>query len=189
MSRVEMHAPFKHYRGTIGDLVYRKVKGKTIVALKRDADLPIKQGEAAHRQDFTKAAEWATLAMNNDEMRQTYEEVGEKRDIPARAAAVSDYLVRPSIEPLDLSSYAGQIGNQIYFVATDNVGVTGARVTITDAAGTRYESGIPVEIDPKAGLWMYTAMSAVPAGTDALIQVQVNDRPGNIAEVTEEKAL
>ena len=57
------------------------------------------------------------------------------------------------------------------------------------AAGTRYESGIPVEIDPKAGLWMYTTLIAVPAETDALIQVQVNDRPGNIAEVTEESAL
>jgi hypothetical protein len=67
--------------------------------------------------------------------------------------------------------------------------VTGARVTISDTTGTQYESGIPVEIDPKAGLWMSTTLSAVPAGTEALIKVQANDRPGNIAEVTEEKAL
>ena len=50
MSKVEMHAPFKHYRGRIGDLVYRKRKGKTIVALAPDADRELKPGEVAHRQ-------------------------------------------------------------------------------------------------------------------------------------------
>ena len=189
MSRVEMHPPFKHYRGTIGDLVYRKVKGKTIVAVKPDADRPVSQAEVAHRKNFSEAAAWATDAMENQEMRQTYEELGYERDIPARAVAVSDFLVRPSIEPLDLSSYVGQTGNHIYFAATDNVGVTGARVTISDTEGNPFESGIANEIDQKAGLWMYRTLSAVPAGTDVQILVQVNDRPGNITELTEEKSL
>ena len=98
MSSVEMHAPFTHFRGTIGKLVYRKVKGKTVVALKPDADRPLSQAETAHRKSFTEAAEWATAALKNDEFRQTYEELGRERDIPTRAAAVSDYLVSPSIE-------------------------------------------------------------------------------------------
>ena len=37
-------------------------------------------------------------------------------------------------------------------------------------------------------LWAFGRGSSI-VGTDALIKVQVNDRPGNIAEVTEEKAL
>jgi hypothetical protein len=189
MSEVEMHAPFTHYRGTIGKLVYRKRKGKTIVALKPDADRPLTEGEVAHRQDFSRAAAWATTALKNDEMRQVYEQLGKKRDIPARAVAVSDHLVSPEIQPLDLSSYDGQAGNPIYFVATDNVGITGAQVTITNGNGTQFESGIPVEIAPEAGLWMYTAMTTLPEGTDAVIKVSVHDRPGNIAEVSEEKAL
>jgi hypothetical protein len=32
-------------------------------------------------------------------------------------------------------------------------------------------------------------MTMLPADTDAVIKVSVHDRPGNIAEVTEEKAL
>ena len=63
------------------------------------------------------------------------------------------------------------------------------RISSSSSAGNKYASGIAVEIDPHAGLWMYTTLSDVPAGTDALILVQVNDRPGNIAEVTEEKSL
>lgn len=189
MSSVEMHAPFKHYRGKIGDLVYRKRKGKTIVALCRDADKPLKKGEAAHRLTFAEAAEWATQALKNDEMRRLYEELPEERDIPTRAVAVSDFLVRPSVETPDLSGYNGQIGDRIYFQATDNVGVSGARVTISDQVGDPYESGIPVEIDADAGLWMYTALGNVPAETTVVVKVQVNDRPGHIAEVTEEKEL
>jgi hypothetical protein len=139
------------------------------VALKPDDDRPVSQAEAAHRKTFTDAAEWATAALKNDEMRQTYEELGRERDIPTRAAAVSDYLVRPSIESPDLSGYAGQKGNQLLFVATDNVGVIGTWVTITDALGNPFESGVAAEIDPDAGLWMYTAQNTVPAETDVRI--------------------
>lgn len=71
MSSVEMHPPFKHYRGKIGNLVYRKRKGKTIVALCPDADRALKKGEVALRQNFTDASEWATLALKNDEMRRS----------------------------------------------------------------------------------------------------------------------
>jgi hypothetical protein len=184
-----MHAPFTHFRGTIGKLVYRKVKGKTVVALKPDADRPLSQAETAHRKTFTDAAEWATAALKNDEFRQTYEELARERDIPTRAAAVSDYLVPPTIEAPDLSGYAGQKGNQILFAATDNAGIIGTWVTITDSLGNPFESGIATQIDPDAGLWMYTAQGTVPAGTDVRITVKVNDRPGNIAEVTEEIAL
>ena len=63
------------------------------------------------------------------------------------------------------------------------------RISSSSSAGNQYDRGIAVEIYPRASLWMYTTLSAVPAGTDALILVQVNDRPGNIAEVTEEKSL
>ena len=52
MSKVEMHAPFTTFSGTIGKLVYRKYRGRTIVAMKPDADRPLSQAEVAHRQDF-----------------------------------------------------------------------------------------------------------------------------------------
>jgi hypothetical protein len=189
MSKIELHAPFTTFSGTVGKLVYRKVRGRTIVALKPDDNRPLSEAEINHRQHFTKAATWATAAMKNDEMRQLYTAIGEQRQIPARAAAVSDYLKRPTIELLDLSDYAGQIGNQIYFMATDNVGLIQALVKIVDAAGNLYESGSAVEIDAASGHWMYTAQRAIPAGRNILVHVMVADRPGNTAEATEEKAF
>ena len=189
MSKVEMHAPFTHYSGTIGKLVYRKYRGRTIVSVKPDPDRPLSQAQTAQRQDFTQAATWAKAAMQDEELRLFYEALGKKRDIPARAAAVSDFLKRPTLGALDLSEYAGQAGEPIYFMASDNVGVVDATVTITDGNGSVFESGAAVEVDANTGYWMYTAQSAIPEVSLAAISVRVSDRPGNTVEVNEEKAF
>lgn len=69
MSKIEMHAPFTTYSGTVGKLVYRKVRGRTIVAMKPDPDRPLSEKETAHRQVFTQAATWAKAAMQDEELR------------------------------------------------------------------------------------------------------------------------
>jgi hypothetical protein len=199
MSTVGMHAPFTHYSGTIGKLVYRKYRGRTIVSVKPDADRPLSQAEVAHRQDFAQAAAWAKAALQDDELRPFYEALGKQRDIPAprparrsrggRAAAVSDFLKRPTLEALDLAEYTGQAGDPIYFMASDNAGLVDTMVEIGDGNGTVFESGAAVEVDEGTCYWMYTAQSALPAGTPIAVNVKVVDRPGNIVEVSEEKAL
>ena len=73
MPFAELEFPFNHIRGAIGKVVYRKRNGKTIVALRPDSDRPLSEAEVAHRQDFTRAAAWATTALKNVEMRQTYQ--------------------------------------------------------------------------------------------------------------------
>ena len=189
MSTVEMHAPFTTFSGTIGKLVYRKVRGRTIVSVKPDANRQLSQAEVTVRQDFTQAAAWAKTAMQDEDLRSFYKALGKQRDIPARAAAMSDFLKPPSLEALDLSEYAGQAGDRIYFMATDNGGVENTLVKISDGDTFEYESGQAVEVDPGTGYWMYTAISSIPAGTAVVINVKVSDRPGNTVEATEEKTF
>jgi len=189
MSTVELHAPFTTFSGTIGKLVYRKVRGKTVVAVKPDPDRPLSQAEAAHRQDFAQAAAWAKAALQDEVLCLFYEALGKQREIPARAAAVSDYLKRPTLDGLDLSEYAGQAGDHIYFMASDNVGLVDAKVAIGDGNGTVFESGAAVEVDAETGYWMYDAQNAIPAGTTVLVKASVSDRPGNTVEAAEEKIL
>lgn len=157
--------------------------------MKPDADRPLSQAEVAHWQDFALAATWAKAALQDEELRPFYEALGKTRDIPARAAAISNFLKRPTLEALDLSEYAGQAGERIYFVASDNAGLVSALVAIGDGNGTVFESGTAVEVDADTGYWMYTAQSAIPAGTTVLIKASVSDRPGNSVEVSEEKVL
>jgi hypothetical protein len=184
-----MHAPFTTFSGTIGKLVYRKYRGKTIVAMKPDADRPLSQAEAAHRQDFAQAAAWAKAALQDEQLRLFYEALGKQKEIPPRAAAISDFLKRPTLEALDLSGYAGQAGDQIYFMASDNAGLVNAMVTIEYMNGNVFENGWAVEVDAGTGYWMYTVQSALPASTTVLVKASVSDRPGNIVELSEEKAL
>ena len=189
MSTVELHAPFTTFSGTIGKLVYRKVRGRTIVAVKPDANRPLSQAEVAHRQDFAQAATWAKAALQDEELRPFYEALGKQREISARAAAISDYLKRPTLEALDLAEYAGQAGDHIYFMASDNAGLVNAMVTIGDGNGTVFESGPAVEVEPDTGYWMYTAKNDLQVGSTIMINVKGSDRPGHSVEVTEEKAL
>jgi len=128
--------------------------------------------------------------MKDQELGPFYEALGKQRDIPPYAAALADFLKRPSVEALDLSEYAGQAGGRIYFMASDNVGVTSALVAITNADGNLFERGVAVEVDAGTGYWMFTAQSSIPTGVTAVvINVRVSDRPGNVVELSEEKAL
>jgi hypothetical protein len=189
MSKTELQAPFTSFSGTIGKLVFRKVKGKTIVAVKPDPDRPLSEAEAAQRQDFAQAAAWAKAALQDVELRPFYQALGKQRNIPPRAAAMSDFLVRPTLEGLDLSEYDGQPGNKIYFKASDPAGLVSATVTITDPDGNPIESGAAVEVDDGTGYWMYDAQSALLEGATVLVKASVSDRPGNIVEASEEKIL
>jgi hypothetical protein len=54
MPKIEMHAPFTIFSGTVGQLVYQKVRGRTIVAMKPDPDRPLSEkkpptGRSLHR--------------------------------------------------------------------------------------------------------------------------------------------
>ena len=191
MSKVEMHAPFTTFSGTIGKLVYRKVRGRTIVAVKPDPDRPLSQAEVAHRQDFAQAATWAKAALQDEELRPFYEALGKQRDIPARAAAVSDFL-KPT-----LARGAGPVG--VCRPGRGPASISWQAITAAwstrqsrsrDGNGTVFESGAAVEVETGTGYWMYTAHSTLPASvTVAVINVKVSDRPGNTVEATDEKAL
>ena len=199
MSEADMHAPFNGYSGRIGKLVYKQYKGRTIVSHVANPKRTLSAAEIALRAHFTEASQWAKLAFKNEELRAFYEDLAPKMvfikkgvrkvGTTPHSAAVCDYLVAPSIKSLDVSEYNGQTGDNVSFLATDNVGVYYAQIKIDDADGNRLETGDPVMVDADKGSWVYTTTRTIPAGTNAKITVIVYDRPGNSAEVIEEKAL
>jgi len=190
MSKTDIHAPFNTFSGTIGKLVYREVDGKTIVALRpKRRKGPPSEAALAHQQRFKRASRWAKAVLLDDEKAPFYRALGKKMKITAYAAAMSDFLKSPTIEELDLSFYAGQAGQRIKFTAEDNGSVVNAMVTISDGDTHVFESGQATEVDPGTGYWTYGAITTIPAGTHVTVTVKVSDRPGNVVELTEEKAL
>jgi len=185
MSDVELNETVNGYRGSIGRLVFRKYKGRTIVARKVPSSKPPTEGQLAQREEFKEADAFAKSVQANPALLTFYEPIAKQRDISLRAVAMGDYLKKPTIKPLNLSNYKGQIGDVIKIRAIDDIGLADLDVKIVAQDGTPIESGKAVEEAARSGKWIYTATKPVALGSDVFIEVKGVDHAGNEAKITE----
>jgi hypothetical protein len=179
MSDVDLHAPFMGYRGTIGKLVYKKYKGRTIASLKPGPRTTQSEAALAQQETFGKGIAYAKKALAKPAIRAYYETCSKEKDIPIFALMVGDYLNAPSMDELDLSEYKGQVGDPIAITTHDDVGVISVEVTLTTMDGTVIEKGQAVEAKVRSGNWVYIATAPVVQGTDIFIEAEGFDRAGN----------
>lgn len=185
MSDVELNETINGYRGSIGKLVFRKYKGRTIVARKVKSSKPPTEAQLAYRAEFREASTFAKTVKANPALLAFYEPIAKQREIPLRAVVMGDYLKKPDIKPLDLDNYKGQIGDVIEIRATDDLGLAELNVKIVAQDGTPIESGPAIEEGERSGKWIYTATASVALGTDIFIEVKGCDHAGNKAQLTE----
>jgi len=98
------------------------------------------------------------------------------------------------LEFLNLTAYAGQVGDEIVIRVEDDFDVASVTVAVADVDGNALESGKAAETPAESGRWVYAAQAAVPTGatgTGALMRVAVTavDRPGGTGEAAVEKVL
>lgn len=189
MTEVNLNPTVDGYRGSIGRLVFRKYKGRTIVAKK-----PVRTGqrspaELAQQERFKEAVSYAKSVLADPDARAFYEPVAQQREISVYAAAMRDFLKKPTIKPFNLTKYKGRVGDVIEIRATDDIGLADLDVTIDAQDGTLIESGKAVETAPGSGRWLYTATTPIARGTDVFIDVIGVDHAGNIAKLTENPAV
>jgi hypothetical protein len=185
MSDVELNETINGYRGSIGKLVFKKYKGRTIVGRKVKSSKPPTEGQLAHREQFKEASSFARTVKANPALLAFYGPIAKERDVTVRVVAMGDYLKKPTIKPLNLSTYKGQIGDVIEIRATDDLGLAELSVKIVDQDGTPIESGQALEEGERSGKWMYTATKAVALGSDVFIEVEGCDHAGNEVKITE----
>ena len=185
MSDVDMNETINGYRGSIGKLVFKKYKGRTIVARKGKISKPPTERQLAQRAEFAEAAAFVKTVKANPALLAFYKPIAEQRNLEVRAVAMGDYLKKPTIKPLDLSKYQGRIGDPIKIRATDDIGLAELQVKIVAQDGTPIESGQAVEEGERSGTWIYTATKAVAMGSDVFIEVKGVDHAGNEAQITE----
>lgn len=189
MTEVNLNETVNGYSGSIGRLVFRKYRGRTIVGRKPVSTKPPTEGQLAQREEFKEAVAFAKFAMVDPALREFYEPIALQRDITVYALAVGDYLKKPSIKPLDLSNYKGNIGDPIKIRAMDDIGLADVDVNIVAQDGTPIERGKAVETGLGSGKWTYTATKQVALGTDIFIEVVGVDHAGNKAKITENPAV
>ncbi len=197
MAKVRLNPVLEQIRGQVGDLVFKRYGDEVVISRKPDAsEVEPTAAQLAHRQRFRQATLYGKMVMADPEAKALYEQVAKAKGQPLFSLTVADFYHAPSVDEVDLSGYAGRVGDPVVVLASDDFQVVSVAVSVSDAAGNPIESGAASEDPPRSGRWLYNASAAVPAGTIVRIAVPqghyvvtAEDRPGGVAEASQEKAL
>jgi hypothetical protein len=173
--------------GKIGDLlVFRQVDGKTIVSKVPEHPKTVSDRQKEARSRFQQATVYAKMAIEAPETKELYGAKAKKqRGKSAYQVAVADFFNAPDIHTVDLSGYAGAVGDAIQIGVSDDMMVKSVHVQIHSGDGSLVEEGYAIY---SAGpLWIYTATQPNESLSGARILITASDLPGNIA--SEEKSL
>ncbi len=165
MAKVRDNLLVQGLSGKFGDqIVFRHLRdGRTIVCKKPDfSRRKLSREQKKHHQRFKEAAAYARSAAEANPM---YAQLAAGTMKNAYNIALGDWFNPPVIRSLE------RRGRSIRILATDDVMVTGIRVTILDKKGSVLETGEAVK--GKSDWWDY-----VPA-TEGTIRVEARDLPGN----------
>jgi hypothetical protein len=185
MSEVNLNPTVDGYRGSIGRLVFKRYKGRTIVARKPVRTKEPSPAELAQRERFRDAVSYAKSVLADPALLQFYKPIAMQRNLSVYTVAMGDYLKVPTIEPLDLSSYKGRVGDPISLRAKDDIGLAALDVKLVSGQGALIEQGAAVETGAGSGKWIYTATAPVALGADIFVEVTGVDHAGNRVKFSE----
>lgn len=179
--KVKLNPAFEGMSGTLGEIVFREVRGRTVVSRKPDTanDQPT-VGQVAHRERFKLAAAYGKSVMADAALRPLYEEAARRKNVPVFSVTVADYFNAPVIGEIDLSQYTGARDSVITVPATDDFGVQSMQVIISDDQGNHIESGAAQETAQGSGRWVYIAQSS-PVASTLVVKAIATDRPSGTA--------
>ena len=169
--------------GTLGDqIVIRQRGGKTFLSASPTAPKgEPSAAQLAQRQRFQQAvlygrhldtenkADYATKA---DGLHSAYN------------VAVADFLHAPDVDEIDVTNYAGAVGDTIRIRTTDDFKVVQVQVAIYNGDGSLVEQGDAVQANNEID-WIYTATASNVSLDGDKIVIKVSDKPGNITEAEE----
>ena len=177
MANVDLNAITQHFRGKVGDLVFRQPRGRLQVLLRPKTSLkPPSDDQRAQRAAFKKALCNAKEAVADPVKRAVYERVAAVKNVSAFALAVGDCFHPPSVDDIDLRDFKGVAGNAIPIMASDDVEVKEVGVVVRKSDGTALEQGAATLT---YGKWRYTLQTTIPPGTNLIIEVTATDWAGN----------
>jgi hypothetical protein len=169
-------------RGQVGNFVFRRRKADGKIFVSRhpgDQEVESSEAQKATRVKFQQATIYGRFAVSDPQIKAEYQAAA-KPGQHAYNVAVADFFHAPDIEEVDLSSYSGQVGNEIRIKATDDFGVQQVSVRIENADATLVEEGQAI-LSSDGLLWIYTATAANESMSGDKITVTATDRARNIS--------
>ena len=179
MATVTFNAITKGFAGSLGNLVFRQVYGKTIVTGK--PRMPRKQSEQQrqNRLKFKHASAWAKSTVSNPEKKAYYTRMAKKLKLPnAYTAAISDYMRKGDIKEIDTRFYKGKAGDIIRIKThKKDFVVNTVKLTLYDDAGNVIESA---NATAKNGYFLYKASTTLPEKIPVKLHVSLPDHRMNV---------
>jgi hypothetical protein len=185
MTKVRFVGPIGGFSGAMDDMVFADHGEYTVSYMKKKRKGEPSEAQQNWNERWDEAQAYAKWVKEDPAKWEFYKMVAKEKKKPVHALAVSDYLTRPSFDPLDLREYKGQVGNQIKIRAFDAVGLVSCEVAIYSVEGPEIERGLAVEMGTRSGFWLYTATQPVALGADVFIEVVGVDYAGKRAKRTE----
>ena len=181
MAKIHNNIFVRGLTGSVGDqFVIRKTRtGRTIIANKPtfDSNREFTDSQKAQHDAFRQATTYAKFAKNQP----VYVEKAQGTEITAYNLAVADWFGRPEVLNIDISSWTGQIGQEIRVNADDNVLVTRVHVMVraSNSSATAIEEGDAIRSATDGLLWVYTTKTALPMTPGTCLDVIAYDMPGH----------
>lgn len=185
--KVKLNPMFEQVSGQLGEIVFREVRGRTVVSRKPVYTSVPTEEQTEHRERFKLASAYGRGALGTQASRSMYEAAARQRDLPIFAVMIADYFNAPVIHTVNLDAYNGQAGNVIEVTVTDDIAVASVRVKISDAQGNVVESGPAEEITDGTGRWNYIATTN--AASPVTVEVIAKDHPGGTTVMTASKSF
>ncbi|MBC8436050.1 MAG: hypothetical protein H8D88_00650 [Bacteroidetes bacterium] len=184
MAQTTSNALTKNYRGKFGNhFSFRNRNGKSILASLPKRKRKKDRGSAAQQQTrrrFANASHYAKHVLLEPDMLADYT-ARAKKGMTAYNVALTDFLLSPWIETIDVEGYTGNPGDLIRVQAFDDFQVTEVNIRIIDANGNQVEAG-PCQAVSRGIWWEYTASVAITSLAGIQIIAIARDNPGNKTE-------
>ncbi len=174
MAKVGLNAITSHFRGLVGDVVFKRIGGK-LYATRRPAPRKTKPKaeEKERRKRFAAANKYAQKVVGDPELKAGYAATAKKLRRRIYNLALSDYLTAPQITDVTYSLHWQQ-GGKIVVTTPNDDKIAAMHVVLRDAAGRVIERGEPT---PARKSWRYDTQ--VPrTGGPLTIEVTAADRLG-----------
>lgn len=138
-----------HLRGTLGGIVFRQLRGKTVVSNTPRQTKKESAVQKQNRRKFRDASRWAKAQMHDPQKKSFYTAKAKKLKLPnAYTAAISDYMRKSVVSDVNVSRYNGKTGDVISMkISKRDFDVRHAEIILYDKEGIQFESGVAVRKD------------------------------------------
>ena len=171
------------YHGRFGNAVLRWRGGKSILSKMPDCSKVVKtKAQKANMKRFAAATIYGKKVLGDPRLREKYRKK-KKMYQSIWNAAISDFMLKPKVDAIDVKGYRGLPGNEISISARNRYKFEAVIVTILNILGLVIESGPAVARPSSDSMeWDYVVKEINPSYRGSRVVVRVVDLPGNVVQ-------